>query len=109
MAKKKSAEKKEVKYACPSCKAEVKPTFWTITGIVPLRCKCGKYLVANLLVSAIVLGLCFAVWYSIFLLTGLILPGIAQIFLLPIWIFFGYKYAKRIMFKFVIAKEIKNS
>ena len=107
MAKKKAAEKGAA-FACPACKAEIKPTFGTITGISPQKCKCGKFLVVSVLLSSLVLGGCFATWYALFLLSGVLLPLLVQLILLPVWVFYGYKLSKKIMFRFVSAKDIKK-
>jgi hypothetical protein len=106
MAKKATKEASSV-FICPSCKAEVKPTFGTITGIAPQKCKCGKYLVIYMWFAAVVWGACFAVWYGIFLLSGVILPLIVQIILLPVWAFVGYRLLRKVVFRFVKAKEMK--
>ncbi|WP_320051887.1 hypothetical protein [uncultured Acetobacteroides sp.] len=104
---KKAAKDAGSEFICPSCKAEVKPTFGTITGIAPQKCKCGKYLVIYMWFAAIVWGACIAVWYGIFLLSGVVLPLIVQIILLPVWAFFGYRLLRKVVFRFVKAKEMK--
>ena len=104
---KKATKDASSEFICPSCKAEVKPTFGTITGIAPQKCKCGKYLVIYIWFAAVIWGACVAVWYGIFLLSGVILPLIVQIILLPIWAFFGYRLLRKVVFRFVKAKEIK--
>lgn len=95
------------KFICPSCKAEIKPTFGTITGIAPQQCTCGKFLVIYIWFAAVIWGACIAVWYSIFLLSGVILPLLLQIILLPIWAFFGYRIIRRFVFRFVKPMDMK--
>ena len=104
---KKAAKKAGSEFVCPSCKAEVKPTFGTITGIAPQKCKCGKYLVVYIWFAAVVWGACVAVWYGIFLLSGVVLPLIVQIILLPVWAIFGYRLLRKVVFRFVKGKEMK--
>ena len=104
---KKATKESTSKFVCPSCKNEVKLTFGTITGIVPQKCKCGKYLVVYIWFAAILWGACLAVWYAIFLLSGVILPLIVQIILLPVWGFYGYRLLRRVVFRFVTAREMK--
>jgi hypothetical protein len=107
MAKKAAKATSPIEFACPSCKAELKPTFGTITGISPQKCKCGKFLVVYLWFAATIWGMCIAVWYAVFLLSGVILPLIVQIILLPVWMFYGYRLTRKVMFRFVKAKEMK--
>ena len=57
--------------------------------------------------AAILWGACFAVWYAIFLLSGVVLPLIVQILLLPVWMFYGYRLLRKVVFRFVKAKEMK--
>lgn len=104
---KKAAKKVSSEFVCPSCKAEVKPTFGTITGIAPQKCKCGKYLVIYIWFAAVIWGACVAAWYGIFLLSGVVLPLIVQIILLPVWAIFGYRLLRKVVFRFVKGKEMK--
>lgn len=57
--------------------------------------------------SALALGLIFALWYGFFLLLGYILPLIVQIFLIPLWLYYGYRVSRLLMFKLVTARELK--
>lgn len=108
MAKKNSKAAGDANFVCPSCKNEVKPTICTITGISPQKCKCGKFLVIPIWLSALILGLCFSVWYGALLLVGVILPLIVQIFLIPVWAFFGYRISRKVVFFLVTARDIKQ-
>lgn len=108
MAKKNSKEKSNSVFVCPSCKGDIKPTFGTITGISPQKCKCGKFLVAPIWLTSLILGGVFALWYGFFMLVGIVLPLIVQLFLIPVWLFFGYKIARSVMFRFISARDLNR-
>jgi len=59
--------------------------------------------------AAVIWGAFLALWYGVLLLVGVVLPLIVQILLIPAWVYFGYRFGKQVVFRFVRAKEMKGA